>query len=192
MNDNISKIKFYSFGSEKIDLSKILDGNTLDETKPIRPSRQFNEALNSVIKKDISVLDDKIASMLKDITKRLAFNGITMESNLSGNIEDIESLINKVEELVSNLIVQKENIKIGLFTSNKKLLKEKIKKLENSIEFLSKYQTEFISMKNEYNKLTTRNTIIEGAMLSEDNEDEIEKEDPIERTINFYMNKQEW
>lgn len=196
MDNTNSKIRFYSLGSEKIDLSKIVGSNLIDKTKLIRPSKQFNEALNSVIKKDIRSLNDKIESVISDITKRLAINGITLEPKLSGNVENIEKLINKIEEITSDLIIKKENIKIGLFTSNKKFLKSKAKKLENCIEFLSKCQTEFISMKNEYNKLTSRNMVIEGAILSDDmdtlNEDEIQKEDPIERTINFYMNKQEW
>lgn len=193
MDSASSRIKFYSLGSEKIDLSKIISGNTLDKTKPVRPSKQFNEALNSVIKKDIAALNDKITSVLNDITKRLAFNGLTIEPKLTGDTKCIEKLINKIDELIGDLIIKKENIKIGLFTPNKKVLKEKVKQFENSIDFLSKCQTEFISMKNEYNKLVTRNTVIEGAILSDEKEDETpQKEDPIERTINFYMNKQDW
>ena len=98
-----------------------------------------------------------------------------------------------MDELTSELIIKKENIKVGLFTSNKRSLKEKIKQFDDNIRFLSRYQTEFISMKNEYNKLSERNKIVEGTILLEENEsEEIKREDPLERTINFYMNKQKF
>lgn len=189
MNDSQLKIKFYGFGSERVDLSKIVNANISYQAES-KPFRQFNEALNTVIKKDINALDDKINSLINDITKRLAINGTILEVSLTGNVKTINELINKVEELLSNLIIKKENIKVGIFSTNKKQLKDKIKKLENSIDFISKCQKEFIMVKNEYNKIEERNKLVECALLEPDSEDVI-AEDPIERTINFYMNKQE-
>ena len=59
--------------------------------------------------------------------------------------------------------------------------------MDECIEYLSKCQKELISMKNEYNKLMSRNTFIEGVLINDGTEEET-KEDPMERTINFYMN----
>ena len=189
-NTNLG-IKFYSLGSEKLDLSKLLNKSEIDKSKPIIPSKKFNEALNSVIKKDIDILNDKIKNIINDIIKRLIVLGISVDFKNLDNIENINNLINKMDELTSELIIKKENIKVGLFTSNKRSLKEKIKQFDDNIRFLSRYQTEFISMKNEYNKLSERNKIVEGTILLEENEsEEIKREDPLERTINFYMNKQ--
>ncbi len=53
---------------------------------------------------------------------------------------------------------------------------------------LSKYQTELISIKDEYNKLLKRKSVLQDALPAE--ESDAEPEDPLERTINFYMKKQ--
>lgn len=190
MDNSNAGIKFYSLGSEKLDLFKLINTKEIDKSKPIKPSKKFNEALNSIIKKDINVLNNKIKNVIDDITKRLIVLGVSIDLKSIANVENIDVLINKIDELMSELIIKKENIKVGLFSSNKKILKEKIKQFEDCINFLSKCQTEFISMKNEYNKLSERNKIVEEAILPDDNNEEQKKEDPLERTINFYMNKQ--
>lgn len=189
-----SEIKFYSLGSKRLDLSKIgLKSEEIDLSKPIRTSKKFNEALNAVTRKDINVLNKKAKSIQSEITKRLAVAGTILKEKLDFEIKDIESLISRVDEITSNLIITKGNGRVGLFSSNKKLKKDNLKKMDECIEYLSKCQKELISMKNEYNKLMSRSTLIEDVLindsnsLSADEEDTIE-EDPMERTINFYMN----
>ena len=55
-----------------------------------------------------------------------------------------------------------------------------------------KYQKELILVKNEYNKLDERKTIIKDVIVEDDEaKDKKEELDPLERTINFYMNKSE-
>lgn len=188
MNTAELEIKFYSLGSKRLDLSKIgLKGEEIDLSKPVKTSKKFNEALNAVTKKDINVLNKKAKNIQSEITKRLAVAGTILKEKLDFEIKDIESLINKVDEITSNLIITKGNGRVGLFSSNKKLKKDNLKKMDECIEYLSKCQKELISMKNEYNKLMSRNTFIEGVLINNGTEEET-KEDPMERTINFYMN----
>ena len=55
-----------------------------------------------------------------------------------------------------------------------------------------KYQKELILVKNEYNKLDERKTIIKDVIVKDDEvKDKKEELDPLGRTINFYMNKSE-
>lgn len=186
MNDTKPKIKFYSMGSQKIDFSKILNGVNLDASKPVTISSGFNNALRSVIDKDIDFLSDKVKKIINDIKKLLVVNNINYEIN--GTISEMDTLINEVETTISKVIIEKENIKVGLFSTRKKEKKEKCKKLEECVNMLSKYQTELISIKDEYNKLLKRKSVLQDALPAEEND--AEPEDPLERTINFYMKKQ--
>lgn len=194
MNTAESEIKFYSLGNKRLDLSKIgLKSEEIDLSKPVRTSKKFNEALNAVTRKDINVLNKKAKSIQSEITKRLAVAGTILKEKLDFEIKDIESLISRVDEITSNLIITKGNGRVGLFSSNKKLKKDNLKKMDECIEYLSKCQKELISMKNEYNKLMSRSTLIEDVLINDSNslsadEEDTTEEDPMERTINFYMN----
>lgn len=185
------KIKFYSLGSQKLDLSKLDCNNDINLSKPVRTSQKFNEALNAVTKKDINALNKKAKNIQEEITKRLAVSGTILKEKLDFDIKDIGSLINSVEKITADLIITKGNGRVGLFSSNKKIKKDNLKKMDDCIEYLSRCQKELISMKNEYNKLMSRNTFIEDILMIDGdnvNTDEEDKEDPMERTINFYMN----
>lgn len=187
MNDTKPKIKFYSLGSQKIDFSKIANDINLDSSKPITVSSDFNNALRSVIDKDIDFLSDKVKKIIKEIKKSLVINDIDFDINDS--INQIDSIINEIETTISKVIIEKENIKVGLFSTKKKEKKAKYKKLEECVESLSKYQSELISIKDEYNKLLKRKNILGDDNISQE-ENNIASEDPLERTINFYMKKQ--
>lgn len=191
MDDVRPKIKFYSMGSERLDFARLSGLKSFDSSKPVRASRNFNAALKSVIQKDIDFLSKKIDNITKEITKRLAINGTTLEKKLEGKIQNIDALIIDVETLISNVIIEKNSIKIGVFTTNKKKLKERISKLEDSAEFLAKCQSDLISIKNEYTKLVERNLSIADDGIEPEDNDDLPAEDPLERTINFYMNKHE-
>ena len=56
MKENNLKLEFYSFGSKKIDFSKLENQLELDASKPIVVSKDFNKALKSVIEKDIDFM----------------------------------------------------------------------------------------------------------------------------------------
>lgn len=191
MDDVEPKIKFYSMGSERLDFARLSSLKSFDSSKPVRASRNFNAALKSVIQKDIDFLSKKIDNITKEITKRLVINGTTLEKKLEGKIQNIDALIIDVETLISNVIIEKNNIKIGVFTANKKKLRERISKLEDSAEFLAKCQSDLISIKNEYTKLVERNLSIADDEIGPEDNDDLPAEDPLERTINFYMKKHE-
>lgn len=188
MYDTKSKIKFYSLGSEKIDFSKINNKEFLDSSKPVVVSEGFNKALKNVIDKDIEFLSNKIKKIIKEINKLLIANNLS-EDEINADIKRIDDIVNEVESIISKAIIEKENIKLGLFSTNKKEKKQRYKNIEDCISILSKYQTELISIKNEYNKLNQRKDVLKDSVFDEKNE-EIVKEDPLERTINFYLNKQ--
>lgn len=181
-----SKIKFYSFGSEKIDFSKIDNMLDLDTSKPVLVSKGFNKALRSVIEKDINFLSRKINDIVTNITKALSANNIS-PGKMDSDIKNIDLLINEIESLISYVIIEKENIKVSIFSSNKKDKKKKTKDLEELLSLLSKYETELIAIKNEYNKLSERKNVIK---IVENDVQEDSSDDPLERTINFYLNKQ--
>lgn len=188
MYDTNSKIKFYSLGSEKIDFSKIINNEALDSSKPLIASKGFNKALKSVIDKDIDFLSEKTSSIVKEIIKVLTVNNFNDEE-IKGSIENIDDTLNDVEGIISKIIIEKESIKLGLFSTNKKEKKKRYNKLEECVNTLSKYQAELISIKNEYNKLKQRRDVIKDVVFDEEDNEAIQ-EDPLERTINFYMSKE--
>ncbi len=190
MNNTEPKIVFYNLDGKKMDIYNIANGEKVDASKPVKVSKNFNKALKQVINKDINFLSNKIKNIVKDMTKRLATNGTILDIKLSCDIENIDDIINNVETLISNLIIKKDSIKVGLFSSNKKEKKEKIKKLEDNIKYLSKIQNDIISLKNEYTKLVQRNINLE-ALEFEKDEENVDDTDPLERTINFYMTQEE-
>lgn len=189
MYDTKSKIRFYSLGSEKIDFSKINSKDFLDSSKPVVVSEGFNKALKSVIDKDIEFLSNKVKKIIIEIKKVLVINNIDNEE-IKDDIKVIDDIVNKVESVISTIIIQKENVKLSLFSTNKKEKKKRNKNLEDCINILSKYQTELISIKNEYNKLNQRKEVLKDSVYDETSDDEPSLEDPLERTINFYLNKQ--
>lgn len=188
MDDNSVKIKFYSLDGKTVDVYTVKKNDIIESSKDTKTNKNFNVALRKVIKKDIDSLSNKIKTMIKDITKKLATNGTILSSKLESNIKKIDVIITDVETLISNLIIEKNSIKIGFLSSNKKAKKEKIKKLENSINYLSKCQNDIISIKNEYDKLIKRDADLE-SFVFESEDSKIEETDPLERTINFYMTK---
>ena len=185
---NDSKIKFYSIDGKLIDDFR-LEKKPLDDQKEIKTSKEFNSALKAVTQKDINVLKNKLVDTVKDIKKNLAMNNTFISDDINDDIENIDKTITDVEALISDLIIKKSSIKIGIFSSNKKEKKAKIRGLEASINYLSKAQNDIIFLKNEYNKLIDRSNSISGLQTDEKDNKEEFKEDPLERTINFYMNK---
>ena len=190
MNNAEPKIRFYSIDGKLLE-NLDFDYNNLDDDKNIKISKRFNKALKIVIHKDIRFLSNKLSKIVKDITKKLSSNGITIEKKIDDKIENIELVINDIEALISGLIIDKNNIKVGIFSSNKKEKRKKIEKLEDSINYLSRCQNDIISIRDEYIKLDERNKGLEDLYQEDDEEDSLNSDDnPLERTVNFYMAKE--
>lgn len=186
MNDDI---KFYGKNEETMRFSKDVIAAVSNQS-----SKHFSEALKSVLEKDLGSLNDKISKIVAEITKKLALVGVVIGEKKEYKADNLDELINFVEQHVSDLIIQKGNIKIGLFTTNKKEKKNRIKLLEEAISYLTKCQDELIIIKKEYDKLNKRDLKdieIQNVDFPAEIGDNLPKEDPLERTISFYMKKQE-
>ena len=187
-NSTLDGILFYSIDGKLID-NLSLNNNVLDNKKEIKTSKEFNIALKKVTQKDINFLQNKVINIIKNIKKNLAMNNTFIQNEIDDDIKNIDNIINDVEGLISKLIIDKNSIKIGIFSSNKKAKKQEAKNLEKSINYLSKSLNDIISIKNEYNKLIDRTKSIDELQI-DDKEEDKQKEDPLERTINFYMKRQ--
>lgn len=191
MDENSVKIKFYSLDGKTVDVFNVKKNDIIDFDKDIKTNKNFNDALKKVLKKDMKLLANKVINIVNEITKKLAINGTILNDKLESDISKIDLIISDLENKISNLIIEKNSIKIRFFSSNKKEKKEKIKKLENSIEYISKSLNDIISIKDEYNKLDKRNKDLEDLVFEDVKNDEEDETDPLERTINFYMSKNE-
>lgn len=191
MDENSVKIKFYSLDGKTVDVFNVKKNDIIDFDKDIKTNKNFNDALKKVLKKDMKLLANKVINIVNEITKKLAINGTILNDKLESDISKIDLIISDLENIISNLIIEKNSIKIRFFSSNKKEKKENIKKLENSIEYISKSLNDIISIKDEYNKLDKRNKDLEELVFEDVKNDEEDETDPLERTINFYMSKNE-
>ena len=142
--------------------------------------------LKSIINKDIESLDSKVKSINKRIMKELKINDFVSMEKLDNEIEKIDDIINSVEIISSNVIIEKDKIKVGIFSTNKKIKREKIASLSILKDSLVKSQTELIAIKDEYNKLIKRKKKVK----EESYINKVNIEDPLERTVNFYMKKE--
>lgn len=187
-------IKFYKLGEESdfevinydknnSEIINIADNKEADDIH----SRTVKIGLKSIIKKDIESLSEKIDVLNKKIIKQLALNEIILEQPLDNNIENINNIISNLETIISDVILKKSSIKIGLFSRNKAAKKEKILSLTECIDFLTKCQIEFIALKDEYFKLVNRESKLSNLVA----EEKTQEEDPLERTISFYMNRKD-
>ncbi len=185
-------IKFYNLGDEsdcevfnygnKTIINNIADSKKEDEIY----DKTVKIGLKSIINKDIESLDSKVKSISKRIMKALKLNDVTSAQNLDNEIEKIDDIINNVEIIISNVIIEKDKIKVGFFSTNKKLKREKIASLSALKDYLVKAQTELITIKDEYNKLIKRKK----SVTEETNTNKKNIDNPLERTVNFYMKKE--
>ena len=180
------KIRFYGLKEQKIDLKKIIANSDIDNEKPIKMAKGLSKAIHDLTKKDILFLKNKLKRVITEINKRLKQNDIVIDG-ISSDIEDIENIIKSLDDIRKNVIKKKNSIKVTIFSSNKKEKKRKIYDLDNLINYLFKCKNDIISIKNEYNTLNKRIFGMDNIDFNEDS-NLVQKEDPIERTINFYMN----
>ncbi len=172
-------IKFYS----------INDNNT-EDNKAL--NKEFDDALKTVLEKDVRALDEKINKIILNVITSFSKCGIVFSLDKKYGVQNIDELINLIADKINDLIMEKASIKIGIFTSNKREKKEKIKTYDEVIEELNRYQDNINSVKTEYEMLKKRNNNIEETKDLYDTEEKKEEkeEDPLERTISFYMNKE--
>ncbi len=188
MNED-TKIKFYSLGSQKIDLLKNIGNDEFDFSKTIFSSSSFDNALIKVIEKDIDSLDIKINKIVSDIKSKMHDIGVNCELNITYGINDIDKIISSIDKSIKNLTNFKNSNKVGFFSLDKKNKRQKLLLIDNTIDYIKKSKIEIISMSDEYIKLCKRKE----TLSPEENyvlEDEYE-ENPLERTINFYIKQKE-
>ena len=173
MNSDEAKITFYTLENKE------------DKLSEKNESKEYDEALKSIIEKDIALLNNNLNRITNEINKIKAIYGI-VEIEFSPSLDNLKSIIKQIDDLIKNLIIKNDSIKLGIFSLNKKEKKKDKADLENSINSLQKYQIELISIKDEYNKLTERKESIK------ETKEEVQKEEtmPLERTINFYLEKE--
>ncbi|MBQ9012294.1 MAG: hypothetical protein IJ094_01760 [Bacilli bacterium] len=165
-----SNIKFYSLDNIKIS------------------KNEFNKVLDDLTKKDIKFLSNKIDRTIKQINEEFTKHNIALNLNRNYTLKSINELIKDIEDILSKIIIEKDSIKVGVFSTQKKLKKDKLKKYEKLIDFLTKNQNDIISVKDEYNKVISRKNVNEYFSIEEENI--VKKDDnPLERTINFYTKK---
>lgn len=162
------KVEFYDFESAK------------------KKVEEFDIAYKNLIGKDISFLESRINKIKKDIVKEVVIFDPNYSDDNNYVIKDIDSFIVKVEDLISNFIIEMGSIKIGFFTANKKDKKERQNRYARLIEFLNGSEKELIAIKNEYDKILRRK--IKDSTIDE-SMDDTKKITPLERTVDFYLKK---
>lgn len=188
MDESKVKIRFYNIDGSTNDSFLVRKDDFTESTQDLKQTNDFNTALKKVVKKDINLLSINLKNIISEITKKLLENGTMINDRLKGGIKDIDKIIEEIEVLSSELIIERNSIKTGFFSSRKKEKKERQSDLDNSIEYLSKVQNKIIAIKNEYDKLKERNKTLE-SFIFEKEESLKEETDPLARTINFYMKK---
>ena len=139
-------IKFYNLNSSNDD--KVNDNFD-----------NMSDAIDSVIKKDILKLNERLKEIVSNVTKLLVIEGITLQL-INIEIDNIDNIINEIEDAINNLIIEKGNIKLGFFSSNKKMKRQRASSIDSTIEKVTKEVNNIIALKDEYNKLKQRNSDI--------------------------------
>ncbi len=187
-----SKVKYYKLGDES-DYEVISYDNKTVEINNVREkekqedeySKTVSEGLKSVLDKDIEDLSKKLESINKKIVTTLATNNVLYDENLSNDVALIDDNLVKVENIISKVIIEKESMKIGIFSSKKNEKREKQRSLNEAIDFLTRCQNDIIALRDEYNKLVERKEQVKDI----DKKEEKDTSASLEQTINFYLNQ---
>ena len=99
-------IKFYSINDNNTE-----DNDTLN--------KEFDDALKTVLEKDVRALDEKINKIILNIITSFSKCGIVFSLDKKYGVQNIDELINLIADKINDLIMEKASIKIGIFTSNK-------------------------------------------------------------------------
>ena len=180
---NEDKIKFHSLNRSRIDRLKTSDIDNDYSSKEFKLSQEYNSVLLSVIKKDIDMLLQKYRNMINDLINTLSNNGIS-NNGFSSDISLIDDTLRNILKLEKDIHNKAKKIKVGMFSTNKKKTEKENK--EELYKYIVKTKNDIIFTKNEYIKLTRR---INNVTRNQEEEKDYIEDDPLERTINFYMNK---
>lgn len=191
MNNTGNNIKFFSLGSESIEFSKMVDLIDLN-TKNILENQGYNSALKHVLDKDLQFLASNLERVNDKIFEVLDSNNICFEYNFDNNLENISSVVENVKSIIVKLNETKQQSKVGLFTSDRKIKKQKLNSLNICIEALLRYKNELISIEDEFNKLMLRKSRLSNSPVEVKTQEKTTKnEDALERTVNFYLKKKQ-
>ncbi len=190
MNNSGNNITFFSLGSERIEFSKMVDLIDLN-TKSILENQGYNSALKHVLDKDLQFLASNLERINDKIFDVLDSNNICFEYNFDNNLENVSSVVENVKSIIVKLTETKEKSKVGLFTSDRKIKKQKLNNLNNCLEALLRYKNELISIEDEFNKLMLRKSRLGSSVVEVKEEKPVKNEDALERTVNFYLNKKQ-
>lgn len=182
----MDKIKFYSLGSEKLDLFNIKKELEIDTSKVILAAPGFNNAMQKVIKKDIKSLNTKLEKLIKEINEISLKKEFNIKINPCFDMDNVSEIIEIVEKEIKSLIIENKKNKTGVLSLNKSKKKLRKESIDELIEYLTKCSATLVTMESEYKKLILRKSKF---TPEEKNSVIEEKEDPLERTINFYINK---
>ena len=108
MDENSVKIKFYSLDGKTVDVFNVKKNDIIDFDKDIKTNKNFNDALKKVLKKDMKLLANKVINIVNEITKKLAINGTILNDKLESEISKIDLIISDLENIISNLIIEKD------------------------------------------------------------------------------------
>ena len=190
MNNSGNNITFFSLGSERIEFSKMVDLIDLN-TKSILENQGYNSALKHVLDKDLQFLASNLERINDKIFDVLDSNNICFEYNFDNNLENVSSVVENIKSIIVKLTETKEKSKVGLFTSDRKIKKQKLNNLNNCLEALLRYKNELISIEDEFNKLMLRKSRLGSSVVEVKEEKPVKNEDALERTVNFYLNKKQ-
>ena len=180
---NEDKIKFHSLNRSRIDRLKTGDVDNDYSSKEFKLSKKYNNALLSVIKKDIDMLLQQYKDKINNFVNTLSNNGINVDG-FSSDISMIDDTLRNILKLEKDIYRKAKKIKLGMFSTSKKKTEKENK--EELYKYVVKTKNDIIFTKNEYIKLTRR---INNVTNSREEEKDYIEDDPLERTINFYMNK---
>jgi len=175
MNTNDVKLRFYEFPrlytSGNAELSKDSDN--------------YGRALKKVINNDLFLIENKVKKIIFDANKLLKDNGLNISILCDSSLDNIEEIIKEFQKIIDNLNIIKEQRRRKIYAFSRKAKKKEYTELVDCVNVFLKYKNDIISIKNEYNKLKNRDQKI----VINTNKVINSYEDPLERTIKFYMNK---
>lgn len=186
------KVKYYKLGDESdyevisYDNKRVEINNVKEKEKQEDEySKTVTEGLKNVLDKDIEELSNKLEVINKKIITTLATNNITYDEHLVNDITLVNDNLSIVENLISKVIIEKENTKIGIFTTKKNEKREKQQSLNEAVDYLTKCQNDIIALRDEYDKLLERKKQVKDV----ENKEEKDASASLEQTINFYLNQ---
>lgn len=174
MVTNEIKLRFYEFPRLY---------NALNEKLP-KDSDNYDKALKAVINNDISLVENKLKNIVYDANKLLKNNDININILSESSIDNIDEIISEFQKTIDNLNIIKEQRRRKVFAFSRKTKKKEYTDLVECVNSFLKYKNDIISIKNEYNKLKKRDQQV---VINSTNK-KSNYEDPLERTIKFYMN----